>query len=103
MALGRQETPAAQERRKALAALNRRETPTALEMRKALIALDRRGTLKAWCVVLALVVLDRGHAQEAWCGELPPVDWCVKVAQDGPDREGVLESLRAGLAQDVQG
>ena len=29
--------------------------------------------------------------------------WWVEVAQDGPDREGVLEILRAGLAQDVQG
>jgi hypothetical protein len=69
----------------------------------ALAVLNRRGALKAWCVVLELVVLDREHAQEAWCGELPQEDWCVKVAQDGPDREGVLESLRAGLAQDVRG
>ena len=65
--------------------------------------LNRRGAQKAWCVVLELVLLDRGHAQEAWCGELLPEDWCVEVAQDGLDREGVLESLRAGLAQDVQG
>ena len=52
--------------------------------------------------MLALVILERGHTQEAWCGELLPEDWYVKVAQDGLDREGVLESLRAGLAQDVQ-
>ncbi len=54
-------------------------------------------------MVLALLVLGQGHAQEAWCGELLPEGWGVKVAQDGLDREGILEILRAVLAQDVQG